>query len=141
MKRRPRSIWEHMLGESTEGPTVTVSLPREVAQQLVGMLMGSLELDGGGMGDGMDAGDGPMEPDEDDFGGASDGDDDDSDPLAALIGDDGEGDLDLDPPGGPDDDDSDDDDDEPEEALSRRPAGPRPGTALGERRRHEIRRR
>lgn len=136
MTRRARSIWERLAMESMEGPTVTISLPRELAQELVGALMGSLELDGGG---------GHAEPDEDDFGGTPDGDADDMDPLAALVGDDGESDLDPEAIGGPDDsdapagdseDEDDDEDDEPEESFDRgRARDVRPGTALGERRR------
>jgi len=110
-----------------------------VAQQLVGMLMGSLELDAG-----ADEVEGdPLEPDEDDFGGAPDGDADDQDPLAALgLGDDKGGgpepDLDLDDPD--DSDDSSDDDDEPDESMdySRSggsPSGLRTQTAFGESRR------
>lgn len=111
MPRFRRSIWETLAEESTEGPTVTVSLPRELAQQLAGVLMGSLEMDGSGVGDEDDPPTGHREPDEDDFGGEPDGDADDADPLAALMG------------AG---DDSDDDDDTDE--------APRPRTALGERR-------
>lgn len=127
MARRVRSIWERLTMESTEGPTVTISLPRELAQQLVGSLMGSLELDGD-MGDGM-ADDGMgLEPDADDIGGVPDGDADDV--LAAFAGGDAgaEDDDDPDPiPAGDDDDDADDDSDEG--------YGPTPKTALGERRR------
>ena len=140
MARRARSIWERLAMESMEGPAVTISLPREVAQELVGVLMGSLEM--------MDADGGDdMEPDgDDDIDGMPDGEDAGSDPLAALVGDDGEGgesEPDFD---GPADDDSDpdnddsDDDDEPDEAMDYRhsggnASGMRTGTALGERRR------
>jgi len=135
MSRRARSIWETLTEESMEGPTVTFTLPREIAQELVGVLMGALEMDGGGEGE-------HMEPDEDDMGGTPDGDADDADPLASLMGDGGDDgpvpDLDLDEPD--DDSDDDSDDDEPDEAMDYRHSGGdrsgmRPGTALGERRR------
>lgn len=90
MARRNRNIWEQ-IRESTEGPTVTVALPREYAEQLMQSLMQSLEMDdmGGeddldlGMTPGDDDGDEPM-PDDDmgelDFDGGDEmpaGDDDD----------------------------------------------------------------
>lgn len=82
---RRRNIWGR-LNESTEGPTVTLSLPREYAEQLLQNLMTSLEMDGGG--DEIDG----------DLG------DDDLDGLDPMMGDDGgEGDLDAGFPG-PDDD-------------------------------------
>lgn len=42
--RRNRNIWE-WLEESTEGPSVTLTLPREVAEQLMSMLGSALEVD------------------------------------------------------------------------------------------------
>lgn len=46
-----RSIWEQ-LEESTEGPTVTLQIPRERAEELMQILMAGLEMDDGmGMGD------------------------------------------------------------------------------------------
>lgn len=136
MRRRARSIWERLaLESSVEGPTVTISLPRELAQELVGALMGSLEMDGGGEAD-LEADDDDLDVDSDLTGGA-----DDSDPLAALIGGDGGGEADLEP----DDDDDDDDDDQDEAAdyghSGGSPSGLRTQTALGERRRRELRRR
>jgi hypothetical protein len=135
MKRRARSIWERLAVESSmEGPTVTFSLPREVAQELVGVLMGSLEMAG-------DV-DGIEEPDSDDPEGTDDG--HDGDPLTSLIG--GDDDADDGIPGlsdsddEPDDDADDDDDDDPDEAIDYgrsggSPSGLRTQTALGERRR------
>ena len=59
MRRNKRNIWE-WLEESTEGPSVTLSLPREVAEQLLSMLGAALEVDdmeGGGDDElGFDAG-------------------------------------------------------------------------------------
>lgn len=141
MRRRARSIWERLaLESSVEGPTVTISLPRELAQELVGALMGSLEMDGGGEAD--------LEPDDDDTDVDADltGGVDDSDPLAALIGGDGGGDGGGLEPDDDSDDDSDDDDDDPDEAADYghsggSPSGLRTQTALGERRRRELRRR
>lgn len=127
---RQRSIWERLVRESSEGPTVTLTLPREVAQELMGILMGSLEMDLGGAGGGEDEIDVGMsggEPDADDFGGPSDGDADD------MFGVD---DLEAEP-----DDDSDDDDETDESAgpAYGRPS-PRTTTALGERLRRTRRR-
>ena len=92
---RRKNIWER-LQESTEGPTVTVALPREWAEELLHSLAQSLEMDDMGGDDaamddmggddmdldmGMDGGD-EGGPDELDFGGddmmpAGDGDDED----------------------------------------------------------------
>lgn len=82
-----RSIWEELdMYESSEGPNVTLSLPREVAEQLLGLISGALEIEGGGdegglddlgddMGDmdlggdmGMDPPGGDMTDDEPEFG-------------------------------------------------------------------------
>lgn len=86
-----RNIWEQ-LWESTEGPTVTVTIPRDHAESLLQVLAASLEQD---MGD-MDGGDDGMdldsvgdldfggdhdEPDMDDMGGPPDGDMDDMMPA------------------------------------------------------------
>lgn len=70
-----KSIWRR-IAESTEGPTVTFTLPRDTARDLLVALGDSLEVDidldaledDGGMGD---------EPDADDMGGPPDGDADD----------------------------------------------------------------
>lgn len=43
------NIWEQ-LWESTEGPTVTLQLPRDVAETLLHMISSALEVDGGGDG-------------------------------------------------------------------------------------------
>lgn len=49
---RRNNIWEQ-IWESTEGPTVTVTIPRDHAESLLKMLAGALEqdIDDGGMGD------------------------------------------------------------------------------------------
>lgn len=154
MARRRRSIWERLIRESSDTATVTITIPRSIAEQFMGLLMSGLELEDpsedemGGMDD-LDMGDGtgPMGPDADDTGGTPDGDDDD---LPAFMdgGDD-------DAPGfsaGDDDSDDDDDDDaeedddpdddEEEEKPKKESSGPsygkpnpRPATAFGEARR------
>lgn len=44
-----RSIWEELdMYESSEGPTVTLTLSREVAEQLLGLISSALEIEGGG---------------------------------------------------------------------------------------------
>jgi hypothetical protein len=53
-----RNIWEN-LWESTEGPSVTLTLPRSVAEELLSMIGAALEVDGMEGGDdelGFDAG-------------------------------------------------------------------------------------
>lgn len=152
-----RNIWEQ-IWESTEGPTVTVTLPRDHAESLLKVLAASLEQDMGdedGMGD--DEGDlddhdslsdldfgGHEEPDMDDMGGMPDGDMDDM-----PAGDMDDDDMDMGPPkkkgpGRPpgsknkkksdkpekkDDGDKDKDDEEPKEESA---GDYRPQTALGE---------
>lgn len=156
MARRRRSIWERIIRESSDTATVTVTIPRDLAEQLMGLLMSSLELEdpgedemGGmddlGMGDEM----GPMEPDADDMGGPPDGDeddlpafmdggDDDAPGFSAGDDDDSEEDAPDDDDDG-EDDDSDDDDDDEEEKPKKESSGPsygrpspRPATAFGE---------
>lgn len=104
---RQMNAWERLweqLNESTEGPTVTLQVPREVADQLLTMLASSLEIDDDGETAGMDH----EEPDADDFGGPPDG---DSDDMGFSPGDDDEFDF----PAGDDDEDEDNEDDsEPE---------------------------
>ncbi len=124
--------------ESTEGPTVSIQIPREWAEELLRSLATALEVED--MGDEPDELGMPhMEPDEDDLGGASDFDADDlGAPDELDFGneedDDGEeefpaGDLDDDE----DEPDDEDDDDVEEEAVDfsgGRDA--RPGTAYNE---------
>jgi hypothetical protein len=88
-----KNIWEQ-IWESTEGPTVTVTIPRDHAESLLQVLAASLEQDVGG--DDMD-GDGDMDLDsmhDLDFGGDDD-----------MAADDGMGMDDMDMPAGDDDDD------------------------------------
>lgn len=154
---RRTNVWEQLweqLRESTEGPMVTLEIPREVADQLLAMLATSLEVDGDGddMGD-MDSDDfgGPPDGDEDDLGMPSFG-DDDMFPGLGDESDDDDSDNDEDdepfPPkkkGKSDDDDSDDDDEDDEDDDDEdtdeaadyahsggNPSGLRPQTALGE---------
>jgi hypothetical protein len=131
MTRVTTSSW-HRLRESTEGPNVTIEIPREWAEELLRSLATALEIedDGGEEPDAM--GMPHTEPDEDDLGGADDGDGDA----------DGTDELDFDLPAGddaeddeePDEDDDDDEDDEEDEAVdfSGSDRGTRPKTALGE---------
>lgn len=44
---RRGNIWEQ-IWESTEGPTVTLNLPREQAEMLLGMIASALDMEGGG---------------------------------------------------------------------------------------------
>lgn len=131
--RIPESFVRRSLREEGEGGggTVTVTVPREDAEELLHSLMGALETEEPSLDDlegdvgedefSDDMGAGPPgfssdDGDGDDMGGEPDGDDDDD---------------------GPDDDDDSDDDDEVEEDAEPqygRP-NPRPGTALGEVRR------
>ena len=112
---RRGGAWRRLM-ESTEGPTVTLSLPREWAEELLRSLMGSLEMgDDDGFGD-PDLDDmGGMEPDLDDMGGPPDGDMDD---MGLGMDDDG-GELDF-AAGEPDDD----EDDEPAPPKKRGPGRP-----------------
>jgi len=108
-----RSTWQRLM-ESTEGPTVTVQIPRMWAEELLRSLATALEMDDGmGMGDEM-GGDidmePHMEPDGDDVGGAPDFDLDDM----FGGGDEEGGEEKPEPPAG-DSDDDDDSDDEPDE--------------------------
>lgn len=135
---RRTNAWNRLM-ESTEGPNVTVQIPREWAEELLRALATALEVEDMGDDDGL--GDGEMggmevphmEPDEDDLGGPSDGDfdfggGDDADLMRA-----GDSDEDEDEPE-EEDDEEEDDEDEKDEAVdfagSDRPT--RPGTALGE---------
>lgn len=140
-------LWEQ-LNESTEGPTVTLQVPREVADQLLTMLASSLEMDDDMGGDDMgmdgDMGDdefGPPPPDDDAGGFSADdgmpdfaaGDDDDSDDEEDSDDDDSDEEED-------DDDEDEDDDEETDEAADYahsggNPSGLRTQTALGESRR------
>jgi hypothetical protein len=146
---RHTNVWEQLweqLRESTEGPTVTLQVPRDVADQLLAMLASSLEVDGDDddfdmMGDEPDGDDfgGPPDGDADDLGFGMDGGDEDGFPDLGDDTDD-EPDEDDDDDDSEDDDDSDDDDeddDDKDEAMdySRSggdPSGMRPETALGE---------
>lgn len=147
---RRKNIWEQ-IQESTEGPTVTVTIPREFAEELLRSLAASLEQDMPDDGDGedldsvgdLDFGDeggdmddmddlqGPPEDDMDlDFMPA--GDDDEEDDSGHPAGKKGPGR----PPGaknkkkddGDDEEEKDDDDDEKDESAG----AIRPQTALGE---------
>lgn len=127
---RRKNIWER-LNESTEGPNVTISIPREWAEELMRSIMTSLEIeDGGGEPDEM--GEPHAEPDEDDLGGPPDGDADDGgfsadedDEVPDFAAGDDDDDDDSD-----EDDSDDDDDDEKDEGADM--DGARPKTALGE---------
>ncbi len=131
------SAWQR-LRESTEGPMVTVQLPREWAEELLRSLATALEVeDMGGEPGGDDdmMGVPHMEPDADDLGGEPDFDMDD------MFGGGGEGDSEEEPeePAGDDDDeesdedDSDEEEDDDEEEEQDESAGPyRPETAVGE---------
>lgn len=93
-----RNIWEQ-IWESTEGPTVTVTIPRDHAESLLKVLAASLEEempDDMGMED-----DGDMDLDDLDFG--DDGEGGDEDDMDDMDMDD----LDLDLPAGDDDSDMD----------------------------------
>lgn len=114
-----KSTW-HRLMESTEGPTVTVQIPRMWAEELLRSLATALEMDDGmgagdEMGGDMDMGGEPhMEPDADDMGGPPDFDLDDM----FGGGDEAGGEEKPEPPAGDSDDDDDsesDDDDDDEE--------------------------
>ncbi len=144
-----RNIWEQ-IWESTEGPTVTVTIPRDHAESLLHILAASLEEempdDMGGEDDldsvdDLDLGDeggddlsGPPEDDMDlDFMPA--GDDDDEEDAAPPAGKKGPGR----PPGSknkkkdaPEKDDSDDEDDKDDEPKEESAGEYRPQTALGE---------
>lgn len=123
---RRRNIWER-LNESTEGPSVTVSLPREFAEELMRSLMSSLEIEDDMDGEDMDidALNPHPEPDEDDMGGPSDFDADDMPDGGLDFSSDDEDDM----PAGDDDADEDDTDDDDEDDTDE---NTRPGTALGE---------
>jgi hypothetical protein len=131
------SIWER-LRESTEGPTVSLQIPREWAEELLRSLASALEVEDMGSDDGMgmdDMGgmDVPhMEPDADDLGGPPDFDSDDAgmDAMSPDEKSDSESDDDDDDESDEDEDDEDEDEDEEQDEA----AGPvRPRTALGER--------
>jgi hypothetical protein len=103
---RRRNIWEQ-IWESTEGPTVTVTIPRELADALLQSLAAGLEqeLPGEDMGDDEDLGSmddldfGGEEPDMDDMGGPPDGDEDDMGlGMDMPAGDDGDEDDEPAPP-------------------------------------------
>lgn len=140
---RNTSSWERLwvqLRESTEGPTVTLQVPREVADQLLDMLSTSLEVD-----DGEDDLDGFSDGDDMGFQipgmGPDDGDDSDDDMMPSFSASDDEGpdddDEDDDDSGEDDaeeDDDDDDEDDEKDESANPF-RSPRTQTALGESRR------
>lgn len=125
--RRKRNIWESLY-ESTEGPTVTIQMPREWAETLLHSIAASLEMEGGEDGD-FGMGD-HEEPDADDMGGPSDFDadngiEDDGDGFDMGASDDEEGgdgfsageDDEMDFAAG-----EDDDDDEPAPAPKKKPA-------------------
>lgn len=99
-----KTAWDQLF-ESTEGPNVTVQIPRHIAEDLLRALSTALEID--------DTGEEPgdmglhIEPDEDDLGGPPDGDEDD---IGAMLGMGGEeGDDDALVPAGDDSDEEDDD--------------------------------
>ncbi len=122
-----RSIWEQ-LRESTEGPTVTLQLPREVAEALLQQIAGALEVDDGGEMDdpGMD----DVGAGEDDFtDGLDDGNDDED--IGFSAGGDEPDDL---PAGDDDEDEPEDDGDDDKEPPKKKKAkeSSRPETALGE---------
>jgi TATA-binding protein-associated factor Taf7 len=102
---RRRNIWEQ-IWESTEGPTVTVTIPRDHAESLLHILAASLEEEGPGEEDDM----GDL-----DFGG------DDEIGLDDGGGDDMGMDLDLDVPAGDDDDEMVDEPSPPKKGPGRPP--------------------
>lgn len=137
------NFWRQ-IRESTEGPTVNITISRDLAEELMKVLGGALETDDMGDEDedldsvtdlNFDDIDDHGEPDEDEFGGPPDGDEDDMDFMAA--GDDGDDEM-FDepsppkksagrPPGAKNKKKDDDKEDKKEESLGR---GPR--TSLGE---------
>lgn len=130
-----RGISWRRLRESTEGPNVTVQLPRQWAEELMRALMTSLEIEDMGAEPDME-GEPHAEPDEDDLpGGIPDMDADDDVPAGFESDEDEEPEFKAGEP--EDDDDSDkesDDDDEKDEALdfSSSDRNIRTKTALGE---------
>lgn len=105
-----KNVWEQ-IWESTEGSTVTVTIPRDHAESLLRILAASLEWDG----------DGDMDDDDIDMDSVRDLDFDDDDDV------DGAGDMDV----SVDDGDMDldfDEDDEDEEPAPRRGPGRPPGS-------------
>jgi hypothetical protein len=112
---RNRGPWGRLM-ESTEGPTVTLNLPREWAEELLNSLMSSLELADGA--DEMDMGDPQDDMDADAGMDMTDGDADMDDPMA---------DLDFDLDGGADQPAGDLDDDSDDEPPAKRGPGRPPG--------------
>lgn len=96
--RNRKNVWER-LRESTEGPNVTLQVPRAWAEDLLRSIATALEVEDGGDGD-MDIDMSHDEPDDDDLGGLSDNDEDD---MPFSMGDD-----DVDPGFSSGDDDDDD---------------------------------
>lgn len=141
---RQRNPWVRLLeqlNESVEGPTVTIQLPRDLADQLHNMLANTLEVDS----------DDHFEPDADDFGGPPDGDEDDMGDFDAVGSDEEGGDFDFssdfdseddDDESSEDDEDEDDEEDDEDEddddAKEESVGQPRSKTALGESRRRQT---
>jgi len=136
---RRMSIWER-LHESTEGPTVRLELPRDLAEQLLSQLAASLDMGDVGEGD----------PDDDEFGGIPGGTEDDgfnaADDSGGGFAPGDDADDDFEPDGDEDDDEEDDEEDDDDEEDGKKeaadysrsggnPSGLRTQTALGERRR------
>lgn len=110
---RRRNIWEQIWEQSTEGPTVTVTIPRDHAESLLKVLSASLDEEMPG--DDMD-GDGD-EIDDLNFGGDAELGPDYGDGG----GDDTDMDLDLDAPAGDDDDEMFDEPSPPKKGPGRPP--------------------
>lgn len=111
MGSKANTIWERLF-ESTEGPTVTLRIPRQLAEDLLAAI--SIGIETSDSGDDMELDLGPDMPGMD----GPDQDSDDEDAIVLFGGDDDDS-----------DDDHDDDEDDEDESTA-----PRPKTALGERR-------
>ena len=118
----PRSFVQRLVKESTEGPTVSITIPREYAEQILQSLQASLEIDTGDLDD-DDLGDPGSEELEDMGDGEFTADDPtgfiDPDSDEVSTGDDDD-DSDEDDESESDDEDSDDDEKKPKKESTRR---------------------
>lgn len=127
---RRNNIWERLWESTGDEPTVTIKIPRALAEDLLSAISAGISsMDDGDMGD-MDMDDDGLDVDmgqgHDAFG-DMDQDADDEDALVLFGGDDDDdGDSDK------DDSDDDDDDDDKDEGKDCATDGMRPKTALGE---------
>ena len=118
-----RNIWEQ-LWESTEGPTVTLNLPRAVAEELLNMIAGALDMEGGEDGLGMDDDMGDDSMDDLDAGGPPGfGEDEPGDDMFGGDGPDFGADDDDETPAGDDDG---GDDGRPKAKAAKKPADGKP---------------